>query len=101
MEIVVGIDQPPYERILEVSGTAHSGSSPSMNYGGLPQPGTPPRFETKEVEWHDDDPLASDPDADAGDPVEFFERHDEEIHDQALENEQQRYDNRYATHPDV
>ena len=96
MEIVIPIDDEPWERILDVEGVAHEGSSPSMNYGGLPSPGEPPRFEVTNVEWHEYDPLDGQ-----GDPVEFYERHEEEVHDQALENEQQRYDDRWAGHPDV
>jgi len=101
MEIVVAIDEEPFERILEVDGVAHEGSSPNMNYGGLPSPGEPPRFEVADVDWHEYDPLVEDPDADPGDPVEFYERHEAEVHDQALENKQQRYDNRWGSHPDV
>jgi hypothetical protein len=101
MEIVIAIDEKPFERILDVEGVAHEGSSPSINYGGLPSPGEPPRFEVTSVEWHEYDPLVEDPDADPGDPVAFFERHEEEVHEQALENKQQRYDDRWGGHPDV
>jgi len=101
MEIVVPIDEEPYERILEVEGVAHEGSSPSMNYGGLPSPGEPPRFEITSVEWHEDDPVLNDPDAEVEDPVRFYERHDGEIHDQALDMEAARSEGRWGDHPDV
>lgn len=96
MEIVVSIDQEPYERILEVDGTFHEGSKPKMNYGGLPQPGEPPTFSPTDVEWHESDPLDG-----KGDVDEFYESHEEEVHRQALEKESKRYENRMGSHPDV
>lgn len=116
MEIVIPIDDEPWERILDVEGVAHEGSSPNMNYGGLPSPGEPPHFEVTNVEWHEYDPLDGEGSTDrsrselssqpregdlTGDPVEFYVRHEEEVHDQALENKQKRYDDRWAYHPDV
>jgi hypothetical protein len=33
--------------------------------------------------------------------VEFYERHEEEVHDQALEMQQARSEGRWGGHPDV
>ena len=101
MEIVIAIDEEPDERILEVEGVVHEGSSASMNYGGLPSPGEPATFEPTHIEWHEDDPVLLDEDEEVGDPVTFYEEHDAEVHDQALEMQQARSEGRWGDHPDV
>ena len=97
MEIVIPIDDEPWERILEVEGVAQEGSEPNMNYGGLPSPGEPPRFEVTHVEWHEYDPLDGE-----GDPVEFYEEHEAKVHDQALEQASDHaQDRRYEEPPGI
>jgi len=88
-EAVISLDEEPWERLLDVEGVAHEGSSPSMNYGGLPQPGEAPHFEVTDVSWSDYDPVDSE---ERGDPVLFYEQHEDEIHEQALEAAQEQYE---------
>jgi len=52
-------------------------------------------------EWHEDDAVLNDPDKEVGDPVTFYEEHDGEVHDQALEMQQARSEGRWGDHPDV
>jgi len=101
MEIAIPLDEEPYERILDVEGVIEEGSSAEMNFGGLASPAEPAHFEPTSIEWHEYDPLVEDPDADAGDPVDFYERHEDEVHEQAIENQADRYRDRWGGHPDV
>lgn len=79
-EAVITLDEEPWERLLMIEGVVHEGSSPNMNYGGLPDPGEPARFEPTNVEWSEHDPKGGE-----GDPMEWYEANDKEIDEQAME----------------
>lgn len=99
-EVVITIDEPPYERILEVEASPSPGKAPDRSGPpGSGGPGYPPSAGIESVRFADDDPV----EADRGDevPSSFFSAHEEEIADRVIDKESERHRNRYATHPRV
>jgi len=94
IEVVISLDEPPYERILAVNASPSTGKAPDR--GGAPGDGGPgygPSPGIREVKFADDDPVETD----RGDEVsqEFFSEHEDEICDQVIEDAAERHNPRH------
>mgnify|MGYP006430331785 CR=1 FL=1 len=89
MEVVIALDEPPYERILDVDANPSPGRAPDRS--GAPGdggPGYPASPNIRGIRFDESDPVEED----RGDEVsqEFFSRHEDEIVEGILENMRER-----------
>lgn len=90
MEIVVSLDEPPYERILDVDASPSPGKAPDRSGPpGSGGPGYPPSPGIEEVKFADDDPVEEDRGKEVS--SEFFNEHEDEITDEVLRKDQKRH----------
>lgn len=90
IEVVIPLDVPPHERILEVKASPSPGKAPDRSgRPGSGGPGYPPSPGIKEVKFAADDPV----EADRGLEVsrEFFNEHEDYICEQVLRSAGRRY----------
>jgi len=100
IEVVIALDEPPYERILDVDASPSLGKAPDTSGPpGSGGPGYGPSPGISGVRFADDDPIEEE----RGNEVsqEFFSEHENEICDQVLEDAERRHDPRHRNPPGI